>query len=747
MSAVIDALNQRTEYSYDLTGNLTEIKDANSHITKHEYNKLNQRIATILPMGQRATMTYDAVGNLASMTDFNGKTISYEYDAMNRMAAKRFADNSFDVEYTYTPTGEVKSVKDSRGFTVYEYDARQRLKQRSDPDEQFVRYEYDAANQRTAVTTAAGTTAYTFDKYHQLKTVSDPAAGVTTYSYDKVGNLTQTNLSNGVIETHSYDERDRLTDMESKKGNNVLTRFSYTLDASGNRTAIAELGGRTVNYTYDKLYRLVRESAPEGDIAYTYDAVGNRLTKTSSAGTTTSTYDANDRLLSDGANTYSYDNNGNTTGTATGTATIAYTYDDQNRLISAQLPTGMVRYGYDAHGIRISSATNGSTTNYLIDDNRDYAQVLEETRAGSSARYVYSNNLIVQTRTQARNSESSFFISDALNSTRALTNSAGTVTDKYTYDAYGNLTSSTGTTANNYLYAGEQFDQNLGDYYLRARYYKPSVGRFTTRDPFEGDIMQPLSMAKYPYVHGNPVNAIDPDGRFLVNETLVLQAEGQKLYRQLETTRVFVFLTRVGSVIRNNAPRIIDTVNTGLSIYDWIQDKFSEREVNRCNLDQDLACRVGFPVIVYGIAYFHDHTMHIADAIAEGKPSVLNYQPGREGGNWYDEDKYITCSKAARKTYLDTNGKKPACDEYPFATTAQGGEDKYLSGLVSLRLVDPDESARQTAFMGNFYNKADKRGRMMQGEAFGVLALRKWFISGWIDSENRFVPYIIDFGN
>ena len=38
----------------------------------------------------------------------------------------------------------------------------------------------------------------------------------------------------------------------------------------------------------------------------------------------------------------------------------------------------------------------------------------------------------------------------------------------------------------NYLYRGEQYDSDLGLYYLRARYYNPQTGRFLSRDPEEG---------------------------------------------------------------------------------------------------------------------------------------------------------------------------------------------------------------------------------------------------------------------
>jgi RHS repeat-associated protein len=88
-----------------------------------------------------------------------------------------------------------------------------------------------------------------------------------------------------------------------------------------------------------------------------------------------------------------------------------------------------------------------------------------------------------------------------------------TVADTYEYDAFGNKINSTGTTPNNYLYRGEQFDSDLGLYYLRARYYNPIAGRFMSRDPEEHSPMDPNQLHKYLYVGGDPVNWWDPTGR------------------------------------------------------------------------------------------------------------------------------------------------------------------------------------------------------------------------------------------
>ncbi|MBH8599713.1 MULTISPECIES: RHS repeat-associated core domain-containing protein [unclassified Thermoactinomyces] len=81
----------------------------------------------------------------------------------------------------------------------------------------------------------------------------------------------------------------------------------------------------------------------------------------------------------------------------------------------------------------------------------------------------------------------------------------------YTYDAFGNLVSQTGTVVNPYTYAGYRYDKETGLYYLQSRYYNPDTGRFLTRDTFEGIPSDPLSQHKYIYCQNNPVNNIDPN--------------------------------------------------------------------------------------------------------------------------------------------------------------------------------------------------------------------------------------------
>src|SRR5580700_3871512 len=62
-------------------------------------------------------------------------------------------------------------------------------------------------------------------------------------------------------------------------------------------------------------------------------------------------------------------------------------------------------------------------------------------------------------------------------------------------------------------YRGEQYDSDLGLYYLRARYYNPLTGRFMSRDPDNHDVTNPNALHKYLYANGDPINALDPSGK------------------------------------------------------------------------------------------------------------------------------------------------------------------------------------------------------------------------------------------
>jgi RHS repeat-associated protein len=314
----------------------------------------------------------------------------------------------------------------------------------------------------------------------------------------------------------------------------IIASYAYTLNAKGQRTHVEERVGtqlvRTIDYTYDDADRLIEEQIDDvitgvRTITYTYDPVGNRLEKNDNGVITTYDYDDNDRLLTEGGYTYGYDNNGNLLSKTGNGEQYNFSYNALNQVVHADINTGTgsssVDYVYDHDGIRVGKTINGTdVTTYIVDKNRPYAQVLEEQwtngTLNATAGYVYGDALLSRTT----NGTTHYYLYDGMGSVRGLTDSTGSLTDAYTYDAYGLLLDKTGSTINPYLYRGEQYDDDLSAYYLRARYYQPGIGRFLTTDPVEGFPNNPVTLHRYLYANCNPINKIDPSGEVSLPEVL-----------------------------------------------------------------------------------------------------------------------------------------------------------------------------------------------------------------------------------
>jgi RHS repeat-associated protein len=180
---------------------------------------------------------------------------------------------------------------------------------------------------------------------------------------------------------------------------------------------------------------------------------------------------------------------------------------------------------YDAFGNRVAKTVNGVTTKYLVEDDVNptgYAQVVEELVGGAVTRqYTYGLQRISQQQFISNTWTPSFYGYDGGSNVRQLTSSAGAVTDTYEYDAFGNSFTKQGTTPNNYLYRGEQYDSDLGLYYLRARYYNPLTGRFMSRDPLDGQAADPKALHKYLYADGDPTDLVDPSGKGAYENAIV----------------------------------------------------------------------------------------------------------------------------------------------------------------------------------------------------------------------------------
>jgi RHS repeat-associated protein len=289
-------------------------------------------------------------------------------------------------------------------------------------------------------------------------------------------------------------------------GTVTLDGVGYTYDNSGNRTAKTNyLNNVTENYTYDPLYQLtqVTQGATTTE-SYSYDAVGNRL---SSQGMSPYAYNSSNELTSTPAATFTYDSNGNTLTKVDSSGTTTYNWDFENRLTSVMLPgtSGTVSFTYDPFGRRIRKSSTSGTINYLY----DRANVIEESDASGNAiaRYVQDAG-IDNPLAEVRPETTSFYEADGLGSVTSLTNTTGTISNVYTYDAFGNLVATTGAVSNLLQYAGREYDQETRLYFLRSRYFDPAAGRFLNEDPLRWIANADF----YAYTKNNPVRFTDPFG-------------------------------------------------------------------------------------------------------------------------------------------------------------------------------------------------------------------------------------------
>jgi RHS repeat-associated protein len=150
-----------------------------------------------------------------------------------------------------------------------------------------------------------------------------------------------------------------------------------------------------------------------------------------------------------------------------------------------------------------------------VTHNHLFESIAEVIKASGKqiARNLYGINLLMRTV----DGESYYYMYNGHADVTALVNAAtGEVAATYYYDAFGNILESTGDVNNNITYAGYQYDEETGLYYLNARMYDPKIARFLQEDTYRGDPMDPLSLNLYAYCAYNPIMYYDPTGHFSI---------------------------------------------------------------------------------------------------------------------------------------------------------------------------------------------------------------------------------------
>ena len=470
LTEITDALNHTTTLIYDVNDNLTNIINALGHSTILTYNE-NDLCTSQSFGGHTRHFTYNTDGSLHTIVSPSGQTRTFSYNSSGDVTNDGYAT------YSYLSNSLLGSVSKDNKAISYNYDALGRATSVA-YDGKTVGYTYDnAGNILTIIYPGNKTVTYTYDAANRMTSVKDWNNHTTTYHYRDDDQLDYVQYPNYVRTTYSYDNAGRRIGQVTKRnsGNgSIIAQYSYDLDDNG-------------NHEYE-------------NIIEPYTTLPNMTNQN-----LTYHYGADNRLQYVGNTTFTYDNNGNTV-SKTG-RTLGYDICDNLTSVSGDFNA---TYTYDGLGNRRSATRNGVTTKYVLDILQENANVLMETNNSGTVQnyYIYGADGLVS-RIGADGTTTHYYVADHRGSVVAMVNSSSSanVTHRYQYDEFGNVLQSEEADSNPFRYVGKYgLMYETGDlYFVRARYYDPSIGRFLSEDPIWATNL-------YPYAGNNPMGYIDPSG-------------------------------------------------------------------------------------------------------------------------------------------------------------------------------------------------------------------------------------------
>lgn len=525
------ALGDRwTVMSYDVLGRMTQRIEPGDFITTWTYDSCNKGVGKLCSIatdhGSAKTFTYDAFGRPSvSLQNVSGQPSALSattiYDVRGRVASYTYP-TGVALTYTYSPLGFVTEIK--RGTeSLWRMGASSAWGKPESFDvgadaAQNTRLQYDAVTGRSK----------------QIAAGQSGSILTQTYGWDTVGNLTDRTDrydggSNLLSENFGYDQLNRLVNYGTSAPTlpGLTKNVSLTYDAIGNIKSKSDVG----NYSYPASGpSSVRPSA----VRMVSGAVGTR----------NYTYDAGGNLVSVAA-------------TSTRYSTLTYTSFNLPKTLDGREADYDWGYGPDHERVRETKTTPGNSrvTWYFHPDKANGLAFEQEVLNGGvpvNRHYVsamgrtvmvFETNGAIGSASAQTQTAAQFWHVDQLGSISAITDAAGVVKQRYSYDPFGKRRSpngaydvsgtliyeQVGSQSTDRGFTGHEHLDDVGIVHMNGRTFDARIARFMQPDPyiqFEDNLQ---SYNRYSYVLNNPLNATDPTGEFAFILPAIFAAVGYEM--------------------------------------------------------------------------------------------------------------------------------------------------------------------------------------------------------------------------
>lgn len=520
-------------YTYNSMGLVTSTTDANGGVITYRYNSQGKVCEIIDQDGNSETFRYDREGRMILHVDRNGNRVKTVYNIDGNPVMERACDcnggNEVIRSWEYDEIGNKKKAVAGGFCYTYEYRPDGKLMKKSSSGRLLVSCTYYKDGNLETLTDVSGhTVLYGYDRLGQLESICDKTGNeIVRYCHTPGGKLKEIYHGNGMHTVYEYDTDNNIVRLTLKKEDeSLISDFCYEYDLNGNRTLKSgkcilpgeeNLREQRVCYQYDSMNRLLEERYNDEPIRYIYDRCGNRLEKVDITGKEVYNYNRKNQLINrqnDAEKTaWQYDQQGNILEEISSEGKTEYNYNAFNQQTAVLTKDGQVQENhYDAEYLRAGVVENGRVSRFLFYN----GELLTESDQDDTVTYRYLLGYGVAAGCQNGNKGYRSYHLDEQNSTAYIIDSGQRIENSYQYDAPGGIRSNNEKIHNRILYTGQQYDQITGQYYLRARYYNPLVGRFTQEDVYRGD-----GLNLYAYCHNNPMIYCDPSGfAYSLNEVL-----------------------------------------------------------------------------------------------------------------------------------------------------------------------------------------------------------------------------------